>query len=113
MSVSVSVKGVYKNNKVNCVGLFIKTNGLNNSKIYFNEEDEKELLDKVNTRFNNKISINEGIENNKFKFIIVTQYVNGRKVQNYKIRLKTIDKDKIKEIIKGVNIYTSIEKNRV
>ena len=41
MSMSLSFIGKFYNGKTRCIGSFVSTNGLNNSKLYLNLDDAK------------------------------------------------------------------------
>lgn len=102
MSMSLSFVGKFYNGKTRCIGSFVSTNGLNNSKLYLNQEDVMfivkmlELEDKC---------FNWCLENNKFKEVAVCAYYEGGKIMEEKINLplRRINKQIVAQYIEKAN----------
>ena len=102
MSMSLSFIGKFYNGKTRCIGSFVSTNGLNNSKLYMDQDDVmfivrmSELEDKC---------FNWCLENNKFKEVIVYAYFEGEKIMEEKIDLplRRINKQIIAQYIEKAN----------
>ena len=99
MSLSISFIGKFYNGKTRCIGSFVLTNGLNNSKLYMDQDDVMLILKVANME---KKSFNWCIENNKFKEItLYADYVGGTLKE--KINIVKIDKETVTKYINKVN----------
>ena len=102
MSMSISFIGKFYNGKTRVIGSFVSTNGLNNSKLYMDQEDVmfivrmSELEDK---------NFNWCLENNKFKEVAVCAYYEGGKIMEEKINLplRRINKQIVAQYIEKAN----------
>ena len=82
MSMSLSFIGKFYNGKTRCIGSFVSTNGLNNSKLYMDQDDEMFI---VRMSESGDKCFNWCLENNKFKEVIVYAYYEGGKIMEEKI----------------------------
>lgn len=99
MSLSISFVGKFNNGKVRSIGSFVSTNGLDNSKLYLNQEDIEFILKVADME---KKSFNWCIENNKFKELtLYADYVGGTLKE--KINISKIDKEIVAKYINKVN----------
>ena len=99
MSMSLSFIGKFYNGKTRCIGSFVSTNGLNNSKLYLNLDDAMFIVRM--SEYGDK-SFNWCIENNKFKEItLYADYVGGTLKE--KINIVKIDKETVTKYINKVN----------
>lgn len=89
MSLSINFLGKFNNGKIRCIGSYVSTNGLNNSKLYLNQEDAA-FIEKVANM--DKKSFNYCIENNKFKEVILVAHYEGGKVIEENIDLSSLRK---------------------
>ena len=89
MSSSINFLGKFNNGKIRCKGSFVSTNGLNNSKLYLNQEDAS-FIEKVADM--DKKSFNYCIENNKFKELVLVAHYEGAKVIEENIDLSSLRK---------------------
>ena len=89
MSMSLSFIGKFYNGKTRCIGSFVSTNGLNNSKLYMDQEDAMFILRM--SEYGDKC-FNWCLENNKFKEVIVYAYYEGAKVIEENIDLSSLRK---------------------
>ena len=102
MSMSLSFIGKFYNGKTRCIGSFVSTNGLNNSKLYLNLDDAMFIV-KMSESGNN--CFNWCLENNKFKEVIVYAYYEGGKIMEEKINLplRRINKQIVAQYIEKAN----------
>ena len=102
MSMSLSFIGKFYNGKTRCIGSFVSTNGLNNSKIYMDQEDAMFILRMSES---GDKCFNWCLENNKFKEVIVYAYYEGGKVMEEKINLplRRINKQIVAQYIEKAN----------
>lgn len=99
MSLSISFVGKFNNGKVRSIGSFVSTNGLDNSKLYLNQEDIEFILKVADME---KKSFNWCIENSKFKEItLYADYVGGTLKE--KINIVKIDRETVAKYINKVN----------
>lgn len=99
MSMSLSFIGKFYNGKTRCIGSFVSTNGLNNSKLYMDQDDIEFILKVADME---EKSFNWCIENNKFKEItLYADYVGGTLKE--KINIIKIDKEIVTKYINKVN----------
>lgn len=99
MSLSISFVGKFNNGKVRSIGSFVSTNGLDNSKLYLNQEDIEFILKVADME---KKSFNWCIENNKFKELtLYADYVRGTLKE--KINIVKIDRETVAKYINKVN----------
>ena len=102
MSMSLTFIGEFNNGKKRIIGSHVKTNGINNSKLYLNEEDAMfivRMLESENKCFN------WCLENNKFKEVKVCAYHEGKQIIEEKINLplKRISKQIVMNYIEKAN----------
>ena len=102
MSLSISFIGKFYNGKTRCIGSFVSTNGLNNSKLYLNLDDAMFI---VRMSESGDKCFNWCLENNKFKEVIVYAYYEGGKIMEEKINLplRRINKKIIAQYIEKAN----------
>ena len=102
MSMSLSFIGKFYNGKTRCIGSFVSTNGLNNSKLYMDQEDAMFILRMSESRDK---CFNWCLENNKFKEVIVYAYYEGGKIMEEKINLplRRINKQIVAQYIEKAN----------
>ena len=102
MSLSISFIGKFYNGKTRCIGSHVSTNGLNNSKLYMDQEDAMFILRM--SEYGDKC-FNWCLENNKFKEVIVYAYYEGGKIMEEKINLplRKITKEIAMQYIEKVN----------
>ena len=102
MSMSLSFIGKFYNGKTRCIGSFVSTNGLNNSKIYMDQEDAMFILRMSES---GDKCFNWCLENNKFKEVIVYAYYEGGKIMEEKINLplRRINKQIVAQYIEKAN----------
>ena len=99
MSMSLSFIGKFYNGKTRGIGSYVSTNGLNNSKLYMDQDDVEFILKVADKE---KKSFNYCIENNKFKELILhADYVGGTLKE--KINIVKIDKETVIKYINKVN----------
>ena len=99
MSMSISFIGKFYNGKTRCIGSYVSTNGLNNSKLYMDQEDVMFILKVADME---KKSFNYCIENNKFKeLFLYADYIGGTLKE--KINIVKIDKETVIKYINKVN----------
>ena len=125
MSMSISFVGKFFNGKTRAIGSFVSTNGLNNSKLYLNEDDVLFILKVADME--NK-SFNYCIDNNKFKeLVLYADYeggsmkekitltkLNKQIVTEYVNRVNALAKEGIKKVYnRPFNYLTEAEKNKV
>ena len=84
MSMSITFIGKFYNGKTRCIGSHVSTNGLNNSKLYMDQDDAMFILRM--SEYGDKC-FNWCLENNKFKEVIVYAYYEGGKIMEEKINL--------------------------
>ena len=102
MSMSLSFIGKFYNGKTRCIGSFVSTNGLNNSKLYMDQDDEMFI---VRMSESGDKCFNWCLENNKFKEVIVYAYFEGGKIMEEKINLplRRINKQIVAQYIEKAN----------
>lgn len=102
MSMSLSFIGKFYNGKTRCIGSFVSTNGLNNSKLYMDQDDEMFI---VRMSESGNKCFNWCLENNKFKEVIVYAYYEGGKIMEEKINLplRRINKQIVAQYIEKAN----------
>ena len=102
MSMSLSFIGKFYNGKTRCIGSFVSTNGLNNSKLYMDQDDEMFI---VRMSESGNKCFNWCLENNKFKEVIVYAYFEGGKIMEEKIGLplRRINKQIVAQYIEKAN----------
>ena len=102
MSMSLSFIGKFYNGKTRCIGSFVSTNGLNNSKLYMDQDDEMFI---VRMSESGNKCFNWCLENNKFKEVIVYAYFEGGKIMEEKINLplRRINKQIVAQYIEKAN----------
>ena len=102
MSMSLSFIGKFYNGKTRCIGSFVSTNGLNNSKLYMDQDDEMFI---VRMSESGDKCFNWCLENNKFKEVIVYAYYEGGKIMEEKINLplRRINKQIVAQYIEKAN----------
>ena len=102
MSMSLSFIGKFYNGKTRCIGSFVSTNGLNNSKLYMDQDDEMFI---VRMSESGDKCFNWCLENNKFKEVIVYAYFEGGKIIEEKINLplRRINKQIVAQYIEKAN----------
>ena len=102
MSMSISFIGKFYNGKTRVIGSFVSTNGLNNSKLYMDQDDEMFI---VRMSESGDKCFNWCLENNKFKEVIVYAYYEGGKIMEEKINLplRRINKQIIAQYIEKAN----------
>lgn len=102
MSLSISFIGKFYNGKTRCIGSFVSTNGLNNSKLYLDQEDVMFIVRMLESEDK---CFNWCLENNKFKEVIVYAYYEGGKIMEEKINLplRRINKQIIAQYIEKAN----------
>ena len=108
MSMSLTFIGKFNNGKKRVVGSYVKTNGINNSKLYLNEEDEMFIVRM--SELGNKC-FNWCLENNKFKELKVCAYYEGKQIIEEKINLplKRISKEMVMNYIEKANVEAKKE----
>ena len=89
MSLSINFIGKFYNGKTRCIGSHVPTNGLNNSKLYMDQEDAA-FIEKVANM--DKKSFNYCIENNKFKELVLVAHYEGAKIIEENIDLSSLRK---------------------
>ena len=102
MSMSLSFIGKFYNGKTRCIGSFVSTNGLNNSKLYLNLDDAMFIVRMLES---GDKCFNWCLENNKFKEVIVYAYYEGGKIMEEKIDLplRRINKQIVAQYIEKAN----------
>ena len=102
MSMSISFIGKFYNGKTRCIGSHVSTNGLNNSKLYMDQEDAMFIVRMLES---GDKCFNWCLENNKFKEVIVYAYFEGGKIMEEKINLplKRINKQIVAQYIEKAN----------
>ena len=102
MSLSISFMGKFYNGKTRCIGSFVSTNGLNNSKLYMDQDDAMFIVRMLES---GDKCFNWCLENNKFKEVIVYAYYEGGKIMEEKINLplRRINKQIVAQYIEKVN----------
>ena len=102
MSMSLSFIGKFYNGKTRCIGSFVSTNGINNSKLYMDQNDEMFI---VRMSESGNKCFNWCLENNKFKEVIVYAYYEGGKIMEEKINLplRRINKQIVAQYIEKAN----------
>ena len=102
MSLSISFIGKFYNGKTRYIGSFVSTNGLNNSKLYMDQEDAMFI---VNMLESGDKCFNWCLEKNKFKEVIVYAYYEGGKIMEEKINLplRRINKQIVAQYIEKAN----------
>ena len=102
MSMSITFIGKFYNGKTRCIGSHVPTNGLNNSKLYMDQEDAMFILRM--SEYGDKC-FNWCLENNKFKEVIVYAYYEGGKIMEEKINLplRRINKQIVAQYIEKAN----------
>ena len=102
MSMSISFIGKFYNGKTRCIGSFVSTNGLNNSKLYMDQEDAMFIVRMLES---GDKCFNWCLENNKFKEVIVYAYFEGGKIMEEKINLplRRINKQIVAQYIEKAN----------
>ena len=102
MSLSITFIGKFYNGKTRCIGSHVSTNGLNNSKLYLDQED---VMFIVRMSESGDKCFNWCLENNKFKEVIVYAYYEGGKIMEEKINLplRRINKQIVAQYIEKVN----------
>ena len=102
MSMSISFIGKFYNGKTRGIGSYVSTNGLNNSKLYMDQDDIEFILKVAGME---KKSFNWCLENNKFKEVIIYAYFEGGKIMEEKINLplKRINKQIVAQYIEKAN----------
>ena len=92
MSMSLTFIGKFNNGKRRVVSTYVGTNGINNSKLYLNDEDEMFIVRM--SELGNKC-FNYCLKNNKFKELKVCAYYEGKQIIEEKINLplKRISKE--------------------
>ena len=108
MSMSLTFVGKFNNGKKRIIGSYVGTNGINNSKLYLNEEDAMfivRMLESENKCFN------WCLENNKFKELKVCAYYEGKEIIEEKINLplKRISKQMVMNYIEKANAESKKE----
>ena len=99
MSMSISFIGKFYNGKTRGIGSYVSTNGLNNSKLYMDQDNIEFILKVADME---KKSFNWCIENNKFKEItLYADYIGGTLKE--KINIVKIDKETVIKYINKVN----------
>ena len=111
MSMSLSFIGKFYNGKTRCIGSFVSTNGLNNSKLYLNLDDAMFI---VRMSESGDKCFNWCLENNKFKEVIVYAYYEGGKIMEEKINLplRRINKQIVAQYIEKAKKQVQKEFNR-
>ena len=102
MSMSITFIGKFYNGKTRCIGSHVSTNGLNNSKLYLDQED---VMFIVRMSESGDKCFNWCLENNKFKEVIVYAYYEGGKIMEEKINLplRRINKQIVAQYIEKAN----------
>ena len=102
MSMSLSFIGKFYNGKTRVIGSHVSTNGLNNSKLYMDQDDAMFILRMSES---GDKCFNWCLENNKFKEVIVYAYYEGGKIMEEKINLplRRINKQIVAQYIEKVN----------
>ena len=102
MSLSISFIGKFYNGKTRCIGSFVSTNGLNNSKLYLDQEDVMFIVRMLES---GDKCFNWCLENNKFKEVIVYAYYEGGKIMEEKINLplRRINRQIVAQYIEKAN----------
>ena len=102
MSLSISFIGKFYNGKTRCIGSYVSTNGLNNSKLYMDQEDAMFIVRMLES---GDKCFNWCLENNKFKEVIVYAYYEGGKIMEEKIDLplRRINKQIVAQYIEKAN----------
>ena len=102
MSMSLSFIGKFYNGKTRVIGSHVSTNGLNNSKLYMDQDDEMFI---VRMSESGDKCFNWCLENNKFKEVIVYAYYEGGKIMEEKINLplRRINKQIVAQYIEKAN----------
>ena len=102
MSLSITFIGKFYNGKTRCIGSHVSTNGLNNSKLYMDQDDAMFILRMSES---GDKCFNWCLENNKFKEVIVYAYYEGGKIMEEKINLplRRINKQIVAQYIEKVN----------
>ena len=102
MSLSISFIGKFYNGKTRCIGSHVSTNGINNSKLYMDQEDAMFIVRMLES---GDKCFNWCLENNKFKEVIVYAYYEGGKIMEEKINLplRRINKQIVAQYIEKAN----------
>lgn len=102
MSMSLSFIGKFYNGKTRCIGSFVSTNGLNNSKLYMDQEDVMFIVRMLESEDK---CFNWCLENNKFKEVMVYAYYGGSKIMEEKINLplRRINKQIVAQYVEKAN----------
>ena len=102
MSMSLSFIGKFYNGKTRCIGSHVSTNGLNNSKLYMDQDDVMFIVRMLESEDK---CFNWCLENNKFKEVIVYAYYEGGKIMEEKIDLplRRINKQIVAQYIEKAN----------
>ena len=102
MSLSITFIGKFYNGKTRGIGSHVPTNGLNNSKLYMDQDDAMFI---VRMSESGDKCFNWCLENNKFKEVIVYAYYEGGKIMEEKINLplRRINKQIVAQYIEKVN----------
>ena len=102
MSMSITFIGKFYNGKTRCIGSHVSTNGLNNSKLYLNQEDVMFIVKMLES---GDKCFNWCLENNKFKEVMVYAYYEGGKIMEEKIDLplRRINKQIVAQYIEKAN----------
>ena len=102
MSMSLSFIGKFYNGKTRVIGSHVSTNGLNNSKLYMDQDDAMFIIRM--SELGNKC-FNWCLENNKFKEVTVCAYYEGGKIMEEKIDLplRRINKQIVAQYIEKAN----------
>ena len=111
MAMAISLVGKFYNGKTRSVGSYISTNGLNNSKLYMDQEDVMfivRMLESGNKCFN------WCLENNKFKeLMLYADYEGGSMKEKIDLPLKRINKQMVMNYIKKANAAAKKEIEKI
>lgn len=102
MSMSLSFVGSFKNGKTRTIGSFVKTNGLNNSKLYMDMEDTMFIVRMLES--DNKC-FNWCLQENRFKEVKVYCWYEGKEIlaENISLPLRRIDKQIVINYVEKAN----------
>ena len=102
MSLSISFIGKFYNGKTRVIGSHVSTNGLNNSKLYMDQDDVMFIVRMLESEDK---CFNWCLENNKFKEVAVCAYYEGGKIMEEKIDLplRRINKQIVAQYIEKAN----------
>ena len=102
MSMSISFIGKFSNGKTRVIGSHVSTNGLNNSKLYMDQDDTMFIVRMLESEDK---CFNWCLENNKFKEVIVYAYYEGGKIMEEKINLplRRINKQIVAQYVEKAN----------